>query len=114
MAYVIDAMKGESSIQDKLLCVSRLRVIALALGEEKTRTQLLPFLRNLREPPVRGAAKRGSAPTSLPRTPLRQAVTALVVQGRLERAPCREHLFSVTCRCSRARARAAENGQAPA
>ena len=29
------------------------QVVALALGEEKTRSELLPFLRKLRDPPVR-------------------------------------------------------------
>ena len=62
MVYVTDAMKSDSTIQDKLLCVSRLRVIALALGEEKTRTQLLPFLKSLCEKPVRSAARRAAAP----------------------------------------------------
>jgi len=45
MECVKDAMKPESTIQDRLECVSNLRVIALALGDEKTRTQLLPFLK---------------------------------------------------------------------
>jgi hypothetical protein len=62
MGYVTDAMKSGSTIQDKLQCVSRLRIIALALGEEKTRTQLLPFLRRLRDKPVRSAARRAAAP----------------------------------------------------
>ena len=53
MAYVTEAMRSEATIQDKLLCVSRLRVVALALGEKKTREELLPFLRKLRDPPVR-------------------------------------------------------------
>ena len=62
MGYVTDAMKNDSTIQEKLQCVSRLRIIALALGEEKTRTQLLPFLRSLRDKPVRSAARRAAAP----------------------------------------------------
>lgn len=62
MGYVVDAMKNEAPIQDKLLCVSRLRVVALALGEEKTRSEMLPFLRKLRDPPVRWPGTRGEAP----------------------------------------------------
>ena len=53
MAYVQQSLTGEASIADRLQCVQRLRVVALALGEEKTRTELLPFLRKLRDPPVR-------------------------------------------------------------
>lgn len=53
MEYVVASLNADSTIQDKLLCVSRLRVVALALGEEKTRSELLPFLRKLRDPPVR-------------------------------------------------------------
>ena len=53
MQYVTESLNGEATIQDRLLCVSRLRVVALALGEEKTRSELLPFLRKLRDPPVR-------------------------------------------------------------
>ena len=54
MTYVMDSMSEDSTIQEKLECVSRLRVIALALGAERTRKELLPFLRTLRDPPVRG------------------------------------------------------------
>ena len=48
MEYVTTAFT-DSSVQDRLACVSNLRVIALALGQEATRKQLLPFLKELQE-----------------------------------------------------------------
>ena len=60
MTYVCEHLKEDASISDRLLCVSRLRVIALALGEEKTRTELLPFLCRLRDQPVCASAEANS------------------------------------------------------
>ena len=92
MGYVVDAMKNEAPIQDKLLCVSRLRVVALALGEEKTRSEMLPFLRKLRDPPVRWPGTRGILRSRL-LTP-----AALAGVGRL--APSghgRRHQHTLSC-----------------
>jgi len=69
MDHVRENLNEASNIQDRLLCVSRLRVIALALGEEKTRSELLPFLTQLRETPVRAFGGRLAPPSARPMPP---------------------------------------------
>ena len=124
MAYVQQSLTGEASIADRLQCVQRLRVVALALGEEKTRTELLPFLRKLRDPPVRPCPRwrsralrrspasekyAGSAPLFLgvaapPRSGAATSCTAVPPVGLLEptllifpaRARARHHLSRVS------------------
>ena len=51
MAYVRETLTPEKEIEERTECVGRLKVVALALGAEKTRTELLPFLKKLCEFP---------------------------------------------------------------
>ena len=69
MAYVKESLSGGASVADRLRCVGRLRVVALALGEDKTRNELLPFLTKLRGLPVRGRLALPKPPWAPPLPP---------------------------------------------
>ena len=48
---------NKPTIQTQLLCVSRLRVVALAIGVESTQKELVPFIQELAEEAVCSAGK---------------------------------------------------------
>jgi serine/threonine-protein phosphatase 2A regulatory subunit A len=46
IAVLIDELKNED-VQSRLNSISRISTIACALGEERTRTELIPFLQGV-------------------------------------------------------------------